>query len=164
MGCLEGESIEVMVAAHQGEQNLPCVDSDSKGQVPQATGLLAIAIDGPFTRLEIGLEGLDEGINARIQHRAVVHVDDLMAARPVVPSLDAPVFEALEGNDRPVAIAQGGFTAQQRVHRMVEVGNAFQGIHHFLLLPVPLTSVRKMLERAATAVVGKDARGLLTIG
>ena len=109
--------------------------------MPQATGFLAIAIDGPLTRLEIGLEGLDEGVNARIQHRAVVHIDDLMAARPVIPSLDAPVVEALEGNDRPVAIAQGGFTAQQRVHRMVEVGNAFQGIHHFLLLPVPLSGV-----------------------
>ena len=109
--------------------------------MPQATGLLAIPIDGPFTGLEIGLEGLDEGINAGIQYRAVVHVDDLVAARPVIPSPKAPVFEPLEGNDRPVAIAQGRFTVQQRVHRMVEMGNAFQGIHHLLLLPVPLTSV-----------------------
>ena len=106
LGRQDLQAIELVMTAHQGDQQLSAVTAESQRQMAQTTTLLAIAIDGPIAGLQIGFEGRNQGIQARIENRAVVHVDDPVGAAAVEPGTQAAVFAALERNDRPVSVAQ----------------------------------------------------------
>ena len=85
-----------------------------QGQMPQATRGLAVAIDRPGAGLQVGLERFDQGIEAGIQHRTVVHVHNPMAAAQVVAAAQAAVRATLQWNHRPIAVAETTGRLQQR--------------------------------------------------
>ena len=152
------EPVELVVATDQGDQDLAAVVADPQGQVAQAALLLQMDVHRPITGLQVGLQGCDQGIDAGIEDRAAVEVDDAVAAAAVIASPQLAIALApFQGDRGPIAVAQGGLGGDQGVHGAVEPTDAAQGLHHELFLPMGLGTVLPMLQAAAAAAFGQDA-------
>ena len=138
--------------------------ADPQGQMLEPTVADAMAIDGPVTALQVPFERCDQVVNAGIEDRAAVHVDDPVAAAAVIPGLEVAILAALQGDDGPVAIAQGAIGYQQRLHLGTEASDALQCLLEGALLPLLLAGVAEGLEGAATAMVRQDAGRAAPLG
>ena len=150
------EALQVGAAAHQGDQSLAAAAAHPQGQMPQATAM-AVAIHRPGAGLEILLERKDQVIDAGIEHRAAVHVHDLMGTAAVVARPQPSIRIALQGDHGAVAVAEARGGGQQGGDTRLQPGDASQVLLHLLLFPGLLGGVFQGLESAATAMVGQDA-------
>ena len=106
LGSQDLDALQVWGAAYQGDQQLTRVAADSQGQMAQATPLAAVPINRPVTGLKIRLKRCDQSVQARIKHRAAIHIDNFVGARAIKASPQPPVLAALKRDNRPVAIAE----------------------------------------------------------
>lgn len=117
----------------------------------------AIGVGGPVRGLQIPLQGCDQRVEAGVEHRTVIHVHDPVTAAPVIAGAQAPIVGPLQGNQGPVAVAQGVSCGDQRPDRHGQAPDPLQGLPHQILLPPGLGPIAPVLQAAAATAVGQDA-------
>ena len=131
--------------------------------MPQATRPGQIHIHGPTAGLQISLQRGDQGIDARIEHRAAVEVDDPMAASPVVTGPQTAFRGALQGDQGAIAVAEPAGCLPDGLHRHRQLAQPLQGLTHQIRLQLSLAPVLAVQQAAASAAARKDAGGTLPI-
>ena len=103
----ERESLKLGVAADEGDKDLTGIRSNPQGQMAQPPLGLEIHVHGPGRGLQIRLERGDQTVDAGIEHRTAVHIDNLVAAAAVIASAYAATVFPFQRDDGPIAITQG---------------------------------------------------------
>jgi|TARA_X000000950_G_scaffold287593_1_gene400591 hypothetical protein len=129
-----------------------------QSQVPKSLGLAEIVISRKATAIQISLQGLDQGIQPWVQDGAAGQIDDAVAAAAEVAHAQTAILPAAEGDQPAVAIAETTLIRLDRSLGMVDLPDPQQCLTELILLPVALGSFLKVLQCAATTVVGQDAR------
>ena len=161
------EPRQVGMAAHQCDQQLTAVLAQAQRQVAQPAFRLQMAIHRPGGALQIVLERGDQLVESGIEHRAVVHVHQRVAAAAVIPGPQRSIGPPLQGQDGPVAVAQAVCCTEGGCHQLLgvrQLGDALQGLHHLAPLPLALGLQLQVLQAAATAAVRQHTGRAAALG
>ena len=146
------------VAADQGDQNVSGGTGQTKPEMAQPLGFKQVMVGRPPPCIQVLLERFHQRVQAWIEHRAVVQVDDLVGLRSEVAGLQASVLVSLQRDQGPVAVTEAAFRINKRGLRgNVNSPDALHGLLKLLGFPTGLGGVIQALQGATTAVIGKDA-------
>ena len=144
--------------------NMDAVQNVGAGIVAQAAAAAQIHIHRPARGFQISLERCDQRINTWIQNRTAVRVHDFVAAAPVIARTQLAFRGALQGDQGPVAVAQGAGGAEDGQHLDLEMANALERLTHQIGLQFSLSGISAVLQGASPTTLRKDAGGLASIG
>ena len=80
--------------------------ADAEPEVTQPLGFAEIVISRPAGLIKIVFERLDQRIQARIQNRTVVEIDDPVAAPLVVAETQRPIRRAFQRDQGPIPVSE----------------------------------------------------------
>ena len=80
--------------------------ADAEPEVAQPLGFDEIVISRPAGVIKIVFERLDQRIQARIQNRTVVEIDDPVAATLVVAETQRPIRRTFQRDQGPIAVTE----------------------------------------------------------